>query len=160
MRVCENQTVNHYEPINYCSTIDDFRPTQSTLLTRFTTTEDCSDLWRTTNQDYGAFYYRQISQYCTPDNLKAKLHRRHHRFQEWISYQTKRPDLGTSLTKNLTNNNDINQGIFPLTRNETVRITHRRKLSPNCDENDQIDNDQCNRNSFSECGEDGLVRIF
>jgi hypothetical protein len=131
--------MNIYEPINYCSDIDDYRPIQSTLLTRFTTT-DCSDLWQTTNQDYGAFYYRQIPQYCIPDNLKLKIHRRHNRFQDWLLYQTK--------CQNSTNNN--NQTIFPSNRNETVRITHRKRFVSK----------KLNENTFSPCGEAGLVREF
>jgi hypothetical protein len=135
--------MNIYEPINYCSDIDDYRPIQSTLLTRFTT-RDCSELWRTTNQDYGAFYYRQIPQYCIPDNLKSKNHRRHNRFQDWLSYQ--------NSTNN--NNNNNNQTIFPSNRNETVRITHRKKCLSKCNDN------QLDKNIFSPCGESGLVRII
>ncbi len=135
---------------NYCSEIDDYRPIQSTLLTRFTT-KDCSDFWRTTNQDYGAFYYRQVPHSCIPDNLKSKTHHRHNRFQDWLSYQTKCQNLTSSFTINSTNNN--HQTIFPSNRNETVRITHRKRFEPIC--NDQ----QFNRNTFSPCGEAGLVRI-
>lgn len=128
-----------YETRNYCSNIDDYRPVQSTLLTRFTT-KDCSELWRTTNQDYGAFYYQQKPEYCIPDNLKSKIHRRYDRFQDWFSYQTKCQN---------DNNNNNNQRIFPSNRNETVRITHRKKFLSNCNEK---------QNTFSPCGESGLVR--
>jgi hypothetical protein len=135
---------NQCEPINYCSDIDDYRPIQSTLLTRFTTTSVCSELWRTTNQEYGAFYFQQIPEYCIPDNLKAKIHRRHDRFQDWLSYQAKCQNL-PSFTINSSNNN--NQTIFPSNRNETVRITHRKRFVSNCD-------DRLN----PACSEDGLVR--
>jgi hypothetical protein len=129
--------------LNYCSNIDDYRPIQSTLLTRFTAINS-SELWRTTNQDYGAFYYRQNSQYCVPDNLKAKIHRRHNRFQDWLSYQTK--------CRNFVSSSNNNQIIFPSNKDETVRITHRKKFVPEC-------NNQFNENTFSPCGEGGLVRI-
>jgi len=144
--------INQCQPINYCSDIDDYRPIQSTLLTRFTTT-DCSDLWRTTNQDYGAFYYRQIPEYCIPDNLKSKIHRRYNHFQDWLSYQTKCQHLKSSFTKNSMNNNH-HQTIFPSNRNETIRITHRKKFLSTCN------NNQLNENIFSPCGEAGLVRII
>ena len=53
--------MNCCEPTSYfCTEIDDYRPTQTTLLTRFATIADCSDIWRTSNQDYGAFYYRNL----------------------------------------------------------------------------------------------------
>ena len=116
--------------MNYCSDIDDYRPIQSTLLTRFTST-DCSELWRTTNQDYGAFYYRSTPEYCVPDNLKSKIYRRYNRFQDWLTHQTKCYP---------TSNN--HQSIFPSNRNQTVRITHRKQFNGNC---------------FSPCGEAGLV---
>jgi hypothetical protein len=146
--------MNQCQPINYCSDIDDYRPIQSTLLTRFAISTNSSELWRTTNQDYGAFYYRDIPQYCIPDNLKAKTHRRHNRFQDWISYQTKCQNSVSSLPiKSPFNNN--NQTIFPPNRNETIRITHRKRFLSKCDEDNQL-----NRNTFSPCGEDGLVRIF
>ncbi|UJR23270.1 hypothetical protein I4U23_026288 [Adineta vaga] len=132
------------EPNNYCSDIDDYRPIQSTLLTRFTLADDCSDLWRTTNQDYGAFYYQNISQYCTPDSLKAKTHRRLNRFQDWMLYQTKCQKLLSPITRNFSTNNNNNNN------NQTIRITHRKRFVPRCD------NDQ-NRNTFSPCGEDGLI---
>src|ERR1700722_1048034 len=80
-------SVNQCAPITYCPELDDFRPIQSTLLTRFAAS-DCSELWRTTNQDYGSFYYR-IREGCTPDALKAKGQRRQNRFQDWLLYQTK-----------------------------------------------------------------------
>lgn len=132
--------------INYCSEIDDFRPVQSTLLTRFSS-QDSSDFWRTTNQDYGAFYYRQTPRYCIPDNLKSKLHQRHNRFQDWLNYQTKCQKFPSSI-----NRNSNQQTIFPSNRNETVRITHRKRFLPNCPDSSSL------RNRFSPCGESGLVR--
>jgi hypothetical protein len=135
---------NKCQPINYCSDIDDYRPIQSTLLTRFAISTNSSELWRTTNQDYGAFYYRNIPQYCIPDNLKAKNHRRYNRFQDWISYQTK-----------CQNSLPIKSPVFPSNRNETVRITHRKRFVSKCEDDNRL-----NRNTFSPCGEDGLVRIF
>jgi len=135
----DRNEINPCESINYCSEIDDYRPIQSTLLTRFTST-DCSELWRTTNQDYGAFYYRSIPQYCIPDNLKFKIYQRHNRFQDWLTYQTK-----------CQNSNNNHRTIFPSNRNETVRITHRKRFVPTCNDT------QFNRNSFSPCSEAGLV---
>ena len=143
-----NIYVNQCQPINYCSNTDDYRPIQSTLLTRFSTTTNPSEIWRTTNQEYGAFYYQTIPQYCIPDNLKAKTHRRYNRFQEWITYQTKCQNSVSSLSPN-----DNNQTIFPSNTNETVRITHRKRFVSECD-------NQPDRNTFSSCGEDGLVRII
>lgn len=137
--------------MNFCSDIDDYRPIQSTLLTRFTST-DCSELWRTTNQDYGAFYYRSTPQYCAPDNLKSKIYRRHNRFQDWMTYQTKCQNLTPAFRMNCSNNNS-NQTIFPSTRNETVRITHRKRFLSKCSDN------ELKTNIFSPCGEAGLVRI-
>lgn len=134
--------------INYCSEIDDFRPIQSTLLTRFGI-KDSSDLWRTTNQDYGAFYYRQTPQYCIPDNLKSKLYQRHNRFQDWLTYQTKCQNNASSFSVNINNN----QTIFPSNRNETVRITHRKRFLPKCNDYSSY------KNQFSPCGEGGLVRM-
>ena len=133
--------------ISFCSDIDDYRPIQSTLLTRFTT-KDSSDFWRTTNQDYGAFYYRQTPSNCIPDSLKSKTHQRYNRFQDWLSYQTKCQQLAPSFS---TNNNN-NQTIFPSNRNETVRITHRKRFLPQCELNSSTGN------TFSPCGESGLVR--
>ena len=134
--------VNPCEPINNCSDADDYRPIQSTLLTRFALAADCSDSWRTTNQDYGAFYYRNALQHCVPDGLKAKIQRRHSRFQDWMLYQTKCQQRSSSASNN--------QAIFPSNRNQTVRITHRKKFLPNCDSIDD-------GNAFSPCSEDGLV---
>ena len=131
--------------------MDDYRPIQSTLLTRFTTT-DCSELWRTTNQDYGAFYYRSPPSYCEPDNLKSQIYRRHHPFQDWLTYQTKCQTLAPSFRMNSSNNNS-NQTIFPSNRHETVRITHRKRFLPACHET------EVNTNIFSPCGEAGLVRV-
>jgi hypothetical protein len=129
--------MNPCESINYCSDIDDYRPIQSTLLTRFTST-DCSELWRTTNQDYGAFYYRSTPESCIADNLKSKVYRRHNRFQDWLTHQTKCNSMNS-------------QTIFPSNRNQTVRITHRKRFLPICNDT------QFNRNCFSPCGEAGLV---
>ncbi|CAF4658002.1 unnamed protein product [Rotaria socialis] len=139
--------INQCEPINYCTNIDDFRPVQSALLTRFTTA-DCSELWRTTNQDYGAFYYRQLPQSCIPDNLKAKIYQRQSRFQDWLYYQ--------NLIKNDKNCN--NRTIFPSDKNDTVRITHRKRCSPKF--HDTFCDNQQNQNTFSSCGEDGLITEF
>jgi hypothetical protein len=130
--------------LNYCSNIDDYRPIQSSLLTRFTTINS-SELWRTTNQDYGAFYYRETPQYCIPDDLKAKIHRRYNRFQDWLLYQTKCQSLSPINSNN-------NQTIFPSNKTETVRITHRKKFLTES-------NHQLNENTFLPYGEDGLVRI-
>ncbi|CAF3725636.1 unnamed protein product [Adineta steineri] len=141
--------INQCEPINYCSNIDDYRPIQSTLLTRFAIATDSSELWRTTNQDYGAFYYRKIPEYCIPDNLKAKIHRRHNRFQDWISCQ----NVVSSLKTNPSSNNN-NQIIFPSNTNQTVRITHRKKFVPKYNDDDN------NQNTFSPCGEDGLITEY
>ncbi|CAF0804208.1 unnamed protein product [Rotaria sordida] len=157
MNICEKYVINPCKTLNYCSNIDDYRPIQSTLLTRFTTT-DCSELWRTTNQEYGAFYYQQLPQYCIPDNLKAKNYQRHNRFQDWLSYQNKYQNLVTSCTTNSNNNNNINQRIFPSDRNETVRITHRKKFLSQC--NDELYHNQQNSNTSSPCGEDGLITEY
>ncbi|CAF1034262.1 unnamed protein product [Rotaria sp. Silwood1] len=157
MDVCEKYVINPCEPLNYCSNIDDYRPIQSTLLTRFTSA-NCSELWRTTNQEYGAFYYQQLPQYCIPDNLKAKIYQRHNRFQDWLSYQNKYQNLVTSCTTNSNNNNNSSQRIFPSNRNETVRITHRKKFLSTC--NDEQNDNQQNRNTFSSCGVDGLVTEY
>ena len=132
---------NACELVNYCTDIDDYRPVQSTLLTRFALTADCSDLWRTTNQDYGAFYYRDTSQFCMPDNLKANIHRRHNRFQDWMLYQTRYRNVLSPVTAHFSANNNNNQ---------TVRITHRKRFSSKC-ENDE------GRSALLSCSEDGLV---
>ncbi|CAF1640935.1 unnamed protein product, partial [Adineta ricciae] len=81
----------------------------------------------TTNQDYGAFYYRDTSQFCMPDNLKANIHRRHNRFQDWMLYQTKCRNVLSPMTANFSANNNNNQ---------TVRVTHRKRFSSKC-ENDE-----------------------
>ena len=111
--------------------------------------------------DYGAFYYQSLPHCCTPDNLKAKLHRRHNRFQDWLSYQTKCQNSGTSMlihgTDHSNNNYTNNRAIFPSNRNETVRITHQKRFESKC--NDDLYDNQQYQNSFIPCGEDGLVRI-
>lgn len=129
--------------INYCTELDDFRPTQSTLVTRFGQT-DSTDFWRTTNQDYGAFYYRQMPQTCIPDNLKSKLYQRHHRFQDWLAYQ--------NLTSPCSMNNN-HKTIIPSNRNETIRITHRKRFQQQCQDSTSY------QNHFSPCGQAGLVRF-
>ena len=129
----------------FCSDTDDYRPTQSSLVTRFTST-DCSDMWRTSNQDYGAFYYRSVPSSCIVDSLKAKIHRRQHRFQNWLSCQAR----GLSSTGNTST-------IFPSTRTRTVRITHRKRFASNCDGDRPTG--RPNLLSLSPCGEDGLVGV-
>ena len=82
--------------------------------------ESDDDLFLTTNQDYGAFYYQENFQACIPDNLKAKNHCRYNRFQDWLLYQTNCQSLSPI-------NDNNNHSIFPLNQTETVRITHRKK---------------------------------
>lgn len=145
------------EPTSYfCTEIDDYRPTQTTLLTRFATIADCSEIWRTSNQDYGAFYYRNLPDDCTADRLKAKMHRRYGRFQNWLAYQAKCNHSSSPITDRRHSYSNI----LPSNRNETVRITHRKRFTPN-------PNEQCNESnrrpdliSLSPCGEDGLVALF
>ena len=153
MAVFERSCLNPCEPVHYCSEIDDYRPTQSTLFTRFTTTDECSNLWRTSNQEYGAFYYRPMSPDCIADRLKAKIHRRHDRFQHWLSYQTKCQN-GSSLMAGSINQNS---NLFSPNKNETVRITHRKRFVSQCD--DDHTNIPVTHRSLSPCGEDGLVRV-
>lgn len=145
-------TINPCQSLNYCSNLDDFRPIQSSLLTRFTT-KDSSESWRTTNQEYGSFYYRSLPHSCIPDNLKAKAFQRQNRFQDWLLYQN---SMKSCKTKS-NNNNCNNQTIFPPDRKDTVRITHRKTFSPTC--NEEFYNNQ-QQNAFPICGEDGLVRNF
>ena len=123
------------EIVDFCADADDFRPTQSTLLTRFTTISNCSEMWRTSNQDYGSFYYRSSSGTCLTDRLKSKFQRRQQRFQNWMNSQRKCPK---------------NCSLFDSTnaKKETIRVTHRRQLSTQVEPNVF---------SLSPCGEDGLV---
>lgn len=83
-------------------------PTQQTLLTRFADA-DCSEQYRTVNQDYGSFYYRNITENCIPDALKAKSLKRNTRFMDWLMFQAKckpSPACGS---------------LFPLCTAETVK---------------------------------------
>ena len=155
MNTYEKHSINQTELTNCCLNTDDYRPIQSTLLTRFTT-KDYSDLWHTTNQDYGAFYYQQVPQICISDSLKAKIYQRHQLFQDWLSYQTKHQNLAKLLTANCNNNDS--RTIFPSDRNETVRITHRQRFLPEYNNHNTYDNPE-NQNAFLPYREDGLVRF-
>ncbi|CAF1640545.1 unnamed protein product [Adineta ricciae] len=76
-----------------------------------------------------------------PDNLKANIHRRHNRFQDWMLYQTRCHNVLSPVTANFSTNNNNNQ---------TVRITHRKRFSSKC-ENDE------GQSALSSCSEDELI---
>lgn len=105
---------------NFRATRDDFRPVQSSLLTRFAAIDDSSDLWRTSNQDYGSFYYQRTKEIHFADRLKSKNHRRQNRFENWLSSQKK--------SSNCRKKNDVRSIIFNSNRRETVRLTHRKQF--------------------------------
>ncbi|UJR21463.1 hypothetical protein I4U23_024548 [Adineta vaga] len=116
--MCEQSNFFNCNSFDDCIENDDWRPSQELLLTRFAAIE-YSDMFRTINQDYGSFYHRQTTSPCIPDRLTEKVHRRQERFMDWLYTQTSQ-----QLSSNTCRNN-----LFSEQNIETLKITHRKKLS-------------------------------
>ncbi|CAF1110073.1 unnamed protein product [Adineta steineri] len=122
--MCEQTHLPNCHSSNYYIENDDWRPSQEILLTRFGQIE-YSDMFRTINQDYGSFYYHPPVSSCIPDVLTEKIHRRQERFMNWREGQT----IHRHELKNFS----------PQCDTQTVKITHRKKLST-CDFDELIIN--------------------